>query len=266
MNHSVSGPPPVPEELSPSSEVWYFVEEGSQRGPVSEANLGRRLASKELAASTFVWHPNQRDWLEASDAPALTKYLPQQSFEGDTAVTAVNVGTMDPLDRPVSISTAIITIALSIGAVLFIGWFLAQSSDSTGATPDSPQQPASPANDVSPSSMDITDESFLGYLETAYPDIVERTTAEDLTREGKAWAAMLETNYRDGATPAEAANSVIDRLAEVAEQESLDPTGRDFVTEQLTILYTGFVFYTPAEVAFDEWVEHVMDILEAALL
>lgn len=58
--------------LIPDPMEWYYSQNSTQHGPVSEAQLRVKLASGEVAASELVWREGMRDWAAASSVPELS--------------------------------------------------------------------------------------------------------------------------------------------------------------------------------------------------
>lgn len=99
---------------------WYYVKEGQQCGPVSEARLIELLRDGSIGASTQVWTQGMENWREASAVEGLVAGTPQplqaapatvpQSFhpQRPTAVTVFGIlnivfGTLGLLCMPVGL-------------------------------------------------------------------------------------------------------------------------------------------------------------------
>jgi hypothetical protein len=48
---------------------WYYSQNGTQLGPVSQAELQAKIASGEVSASEMVWKDGMSDWTPASRLP-----------------------------------------------------------------------------------------------------------------------------------------------------------------------------------------------------
>jgi RsiW-degrading membrane proteinase PrsW (M82 family) len=53
-------------ESKPQSARWYYAVDGGRIGPVSKAELGKLLRSRELSLSTLVWRKGLKSWTPAS--------------------------------------------------------------------------------------------------------------------------------------------------------------------------------------------------------
>ncbi len=45
---------------------WFYVQDGAQKGPISEKELQEKLDATELALDTRIWQEGMTDWIEAS--------------------------------------------------------------------------------------------------------------------------------------------------------------------------------------------------------
>ena len=43
--------------------IWYYVQNGQQMGPVSQADLDQLAASGTISAETYVWREGLSDWV-----------------------------------------------------------------------------------------------------------------------------------------------------------------------------------------------------------
>lgn len=58
--------------LLPAFMEWYYSQNFTQHGPVSDAQLRVKLASGEVGATELVWREGMRDWAMASTVPELS--------------------------------------------------------------------------------------------------------------------------------------------------------------------------------------------------
>jgi hypothetical protein len=58
--------------LLPALMEWYYSQNSTQHGPVSDVQLRGKLMSGEVAASELVWREGMRDWAMASSVPELS--------------------------------------------------------------------------------------------------------------------------------------------------------------------------------------------------
>jgi len=61
---------------------WYYSQNSTQLGPVSDAQLRAMLASGDLAATELVWREGMRDWAIASAVAELASSLPNPGLTG----------------------------------------------------------------------------------------------------------------------------------------------------------------------------------------
>ena len=55
--------------------VWYYIDNGRQQGPVSEATLGEMIRSGQMGSQSMVWCPGCPNWIALSQHPALQQLL-----------------------------------------------------------------------------------------------------------------------------------------------------------------------------------------------
>jgi hypothetical protein len=58
---------------------WYYSENGSQVGPVSEQELRGKIATGSVKASDLVWREGMGQWQALSATPELAAFLPTSS-------------------------------------------------------------------------------------------------------------------------------------------------------------------------------------------
>ncbi len=76
---------------SPSNlSNWYFAKDDQQQGPVSEADLKRRLASGLLGADTLVWRDGMETWAAASSVDELATPSATAGFPPAPAASATS--------------------------------------------------------------------------------------------------------------------------------------------------------------------------------
>lgn len=63
---------------------WFYIQEGNERGPVSERFLAQRLSSGRLSPDTRVFGPGADQWRRARSVPELADYLPEEARGGPT--------------------------------------------------------------------------------------------------------------------------------------------------------------------------------------
>lgn len=78
---------------------WYYSKNGTQLGPVAEAELMAKLASREVLPTDLVWKDGMGNWLPASKVPEL---LPLSAFPTGTPAMppAVNFPYQPPSSPP----------------------------------------------------------------------------------------------------------------------------------------------------------------------
>jgi len=57
------------------AEVWYFMEGGKERGPVSERLLSEMVAGKKLGGEDLVWGPGVEQWQPIAKVPQFARLL-----------------------------------------------------------------------------------------------------------------------------------------------------------------------------------------------
>ena len=67
--------------------MWYFEQNGQQRGPEDSAQIQRRLAQGELSGATLVWRDGMVNWEPLSQIEELQ---PGNSLASNTAPAPVN--------------------------------------------------------------------------------------------------------------------------------------------------------------------------------
>lgn len=75
MNHSISTMA-VPGQMPPSGLVqteYYIVVDGSQAGPMSDAEMTRLIENGTLTQETLVWSRGMTGWMQAGAVPAVRK-------------------------------------------------------------------------------------------------------------------------------------------------------------------------------------------------
>ncbi|SNX67471.1 membrane protease subunit (stomatin/prohibitin family) [Cereibacter ovatus] len=63
--------PPPPPPLPPAGVAWHVAANGAPEGPLTEADLARRVAAGQLRRDTLVWSAGMAGWTPASEVPAL---------------------------------------------------------------------------------------------------------------------------------------------------------------------------------------------------
>ncbi|MFM7671936.1 MAG: DUF4339 domain-containing protein [Bacteroidota bacterium] len=58
-----------------ASMLFYFVLDGAQAGPFSEAEVTRLILDKKISPTTLVWSPGFIAWREAQQVPELMKLV-----------------------------------------------------------------------------------------------------------------------------------------------------------------------------------------------
>lgn len=72
------------------SSNWYYAKDDQQQGPVSEADLKRRLASGLLGAETLVWRDGMEKWAAASSVGELAPASAVAGFPPPAAASATS--------------------------------------------------------------------------------------------------------------------------------------------------------------------------------
>lgn len=67
--------------MADSSMPWFFVDEGSARGPVSRAELEALIEEEAVAADDLVWNPALEDWTPALEVAELPRSRGRLSTE-----------------------------------------------------------------------------------------------------------------------------------------------------------------------------------------
>jgi predicted Zn finger-like uncharacterized protein len=64
-----SAPPPPPPRETPARDqpIWFAMVHGQQIGPMSQAELGRKAKSGEIAPRTYLWKEGMQSWVRAKD-------------------------------------------------------------------------------------------------------------------------------------------------------------------------------------------------------
>ena len=62
--------------MIPPVMSWYYSKNGTQLGPVAEAELSGKIKSGEVATSDLVWQEGMGDWKPASQVPAFQGSAP----------------------------------------------------------------------------------------------------------------------------------------------------------------------------------------------
>jgi uncharacterized RDD family membrane protein YckC len=83
--------------------MWYYVEDGQQRGPVAEADLNALRASGKITDDTLVWREGMATWLALRDALAAAAPTAADAppVIGATGVTCAECGRNFPADQVV---------------------------------------------------------------------------------------------------------------------------------------------------------------------
>jgi GYF domain 2 len=55
--------------------VWWYVSEGDRKGPVSEEDLSRLLATGKISANSLVWKAGMEGWQSVAQVKDLTSML-----------------------------------------------------------------------------------------------------------------------------------------------------------------------------------------------
>jgi len=55
---------------------WYYSKNGTQLGPVSQAELSAKIASGEISATELVWKDGMSDWTPAANLPEFALSTP----------------------------------------------------------------------------------------------------------------------------------------------------------------------------------------------
>jgi hypothetical protein len=61
---------------------WYYSQNSTQLGPVTDADLRSRISSGQIAATELVWREGMRDWVPVTSVPELGGLLRQASVAG----------------------------------------------------------------------------------------------------------------------------------------------------------------------------------------
>lgn len=77
------------------SEQWYYMEEGQERGPVTQRFLAQRLASGDLGSSVRVFGPGSDEWRRAGNVPELARYLPKGEKKKEKTADETPTGTVE---------------------------------------------------------------------------------------------------------------------------------------------------------------------------
>ena len=86
---------------------WYYSENGSQAGPISEEELRGKIAAGSVKPEDLVWHDGMSDWQPLAKTPELASSLAPQvsSPSGPPNVPAAGSGG-SPYQSPVTASPA----------------------------------------------------------------------------------------------------------------------------------------------------------------
>lgn len=57
---------------------WYYSENGSQAGPISELELRGKITAGSVTAEDLVWRDGMEDWQKVASVPELSNALPSQ--------------------------------------------------------------------------------------------------------------------------------------------------------------------------------------------
>ncbi|MDP0491649.1 MAG: GYF domain-containing protein [Verrucomicrobiota bacterium JB023] len=103
--------------------MWFYSENGEQKGPVSLEVLKAKLQTGELAPGTLVWRDGMTDWLPASQVQELGaggQLGPAVGGATGGAITMAQPGPLQPSQMPVPVvsnTSAVLSMIFSIIAI-----------------------------------------------------------------------------------------------------------------------------------------------------
>ena len=89
---------PKPAVVKPKAE-WYFAEDGEQLGPISEADLRKKVEQKKVQADDLIWREGMEDWLPAAQVTALKLFPKKPKPARKSSPTAENRAPAEPAAR-----------------------------------------------------------------------------------------------------------------------------------------------------------------------
>ena len=103
---------------------WYYSKNGTQLGPVEEADLRSKLTAGEVSANDLVWREGMTDWLPAARVPELGAVVAQPQYNPTSPVAGgapqspyVPPGMQSYVPQPVTPGAGKATTSMVLGIV-----------------------------------------------------------------------------------------------------------------------------------------------------
>jgi len=108
------------------SSTWHYLENGNQRGPVSQEGIFVKLDEGVLNSQSLVWREGQADWLPIASVPELNRPAVKSVSELATENAKYSkAGGPDTIDRMIGAAMKFALLLVVIG-ICVGGWFYIQ--------------------------------------------------------------------------------------------------------------------------------------------